>query len=71
MGTTRKMTFDFEPMKEFSKVEMAFLEIKRLYLDYQKDEEGRSRVQLEVLNDVDRRPQNDFNCLDTYGIFLA
>ena len=71
MGTTRKLTFDFAPMSEFSKSEMAFLEIKRLYLDYLKDEEGKSRLQLEVLSDVDRRPQNDFNCLDTYGIFLA
>ena len=44
MGTTRKLIFDFEPMKEFAKVEMAFLEVKRLFLDYYKDEEGRNRV---------------------------
>ena len=44
MGTTRKLTFDFEPMKEFSKVEMAWIEVKRLYLDYQKNEEGQKRI---------------------------
>ena len=68
----KKMDFDFEPMKTFKTRQMLFLELKRLYLDYRMDDNGKYKIAMKVLSEEEHmQPKNDFNLLDTRLDFLA
>ena len=49
---------------------MIFLEIKRLYFDYRKDEDGNYQTILDATTE-EEQPPNDFNLLDTRTKFLG
>lgn len=49
---------------------MLFLELKRLFLEYRKDENGNYHIVLDVLSE-EEQPKNDFNLFDTRLIFLG
>ena len=69
--SSRKMSFEFEPLSMFAKKQLLFIEIKRLYLEYSKrGDEGKYVVDLGVIRQ-DEMLKNDFNLMDTRMIFLG
>ena len=48
-----------------------WLELKRLFLDYQRDENGKLGIVLDVIPEDEYLPKNDFNLLDTHSTYLG
>ena len=48
-----------------------WLELKRLFLDYQRDENGKLGIVLDVIPEDEYGPKNDFNLLDTRTTYLG
>ena len=48
-----------------------WLELKRLFLDYQRDENGKLGIVLDVIPEDEYLPKNDFNLLDTRTTYLG
>ena len=65
------MEFDFQPLHALRTKQLIWLELKRLFLDYQRDENGKLGIVLDVISEDDYLPKNDFNLLDTRTTYLA
>ena len=48
-ASVKKMEFDFEPLKELRTKQMIYIELKRLFLDYQPNENGEFHIKLDVI----------------------
>ena len=69
--STKKMEFDFMPLTALRTKQIIFLELKRLFLDYQRDKNGDFHIVLDVLPEEEYLPKNDFNLLDTRLSYLG
>lgn len=67
----RKMDFDFQPLNALRQKQILWLELKRLFLDYQRDENGKLRIVLDVIPEDEYLPKNDFSLLDTHTTYLG
>lgn len=69
-SSVKPLAFEFAPMFQFSKKQVIFIEIKRLFLDYCLDDKGKYSICVDVTPE-DENPRNDFNLLGTSLIFLG
>ena len=67
----RKMDFDFQPLNALRQKQILWLELKRLFLDYQRDENGKLGIVLDVIPEDEYLPKNDYNLLDTHSTYLG
>lgn len=69
--SSKQYNFEFQPLSEFKKKQMLYLELKRLYFDFRRNQvKDKYEMVLDFVREEDQ-PVNDFNLLDTHMIYLG